>query len=687
MPLASAPGYTALSYTWAGENARVGGFANFLLSITKAIRKDASFHPDETSGTDGSCNADRLIVCDNKRLLITQNLHDGLKSVCLSKSDTTCYWWIDQICINQADEVEKSLQVPMMGSIYRQSLRVAVWLGQGSSWEIRFLRHLPKLLGTLLIRGDPKFWDWTMDCAWACMSLANIGRRSWFRRVWIVQELALAGELTFFLGKYSISYEDLYQSMSWLFDTSACMGGTLILVEAIGFPRIARLLDTRKYFQNGDFWTITEWITAIRGHKAWDQRDYIFAGVSLFSEADRCAIRVDYSRTRRDVFMDVTRHLLSQQLGINTLSLAERGSTKESVPLIDRPTWEINADCAASRTSLLELGQGRFNACPITQTEDFTAGQDFLHTKALSIDKIKIVCSESLLDTGEGIEDLLQIILEMGQSYQWTGEDPLIALARTITADTLHVESPHWGDAQQTMVTFITTLAELSRGSHGQKDSQISPTSRFAATWPRYHDFNWSRDWIATHPWMQRLTGVVPSSDKLSTCIKSAILGRRLFMTERGMIGLGPVTTHQGQTVAILSGARIPYLFNSISVPLDVEDLSACDKALVARARSIHKADPAMIHLKVMEQIYVQCFKALWKARSDYFDNAEDRGTLEGLTSEFQERYCLENLPTEGGLFSSVQFVGEAYLHGFMYGEVEQLIQEGVVSWQQIDIQ
>ncbi|KAK3334182.1 hypothetical protein B0T19DRAFT_148031 [Cercophora scortea] len=38
-------------------------------------------------------------------------------------------WWIDAICINQSDKLERSKQVPRMRDVYGMATRVAVWLG------------------------------------------------------------------------------------------------------------------------------------------------------------------------------------------------------------------------------------------------------------------------------------------------------------------------------------------------------------------------------------------------------------------------------------------------------------------------------------------------------------------------------------------------------------------------------
>jgi hypothetical protein len=40
--------------------------------------------------------------------------------------------WIDAICINQDDNLERSAQVQIMGSIYQTAKRLRIWLGEHS---------------------------------------------------------------------------------------------------------------------------------------------------------------------------------------------------------------------------------------------------------------------------------------------------------------------------------------------------------------------------------------------------------------------------------------------------------------------------------------------------------------------------------------------------------------------------
>ncbi|KAF2680025.1 hypothetical protein K458DRAFT_238046, partial [Lentithecium fluviatile CBS 122367] len=66
-------------------------------------------------------------VCNSSVLHIHKNLHDALPYLARRKLKLPI--WIDAVGINQADEADKMLQIPNMGSIYRGAKRVWVWLG------------------------------------------------------------------------------------------------------------------------------------------------------------------------------------------------------------------------------------------------------------------------------------------------------------------------------------------------------------------------------------------------------------------------------------------------------------------------------------------------------------------------------------------------------------------------------
>ncbi|KAL1633251.1 hypothetical protein SLS58_011161 [Diplodia intermedia] len=78
------------------------------------------------------------LFCDGKLLKITPSLAEAIRRLRTLHSDREGhpawelehrYFWIDQVCINQADADERSSQVQMMGRIYSSALRTLIWLG------------------------------------------------------------------------------------------------------------------------------------------------------------------------------------------------------------------------------------------------------------------------------------------------------------------------------------------------------------------------------------------------------------------------------------------------------------------------------------------------------------------------------------------------------------------------------
>ncbi|EOD46461.1 putative het domain-containing protein [Neofusicoccum parvum UCRNP2] len=75
----------------------------------------------------GSVSARTSLHCNAHALSVTQNLGDALKRFRLPTAPRVV--WVDGLCINQADDREKGHQVKRMRLIYKRAARVLVWLG------------------------------------------------------------------------------------------------------------------------------------------------------------------------------------------------------------------------------------------------------------------------------------------------------------------------------------------------------------------------------------------------------------------------------------------------------------------------------------------------------------------------------------------------------------------------------
>jgi Heterokaryon incompatibility protein (HET) len=110
------------------------------------------------------------------------------------------------ICINQADIEERNAQVKKMGDIYSLADRVVLWLGleeDDSKHALSTLHHFSTQVEYLKdgsmgdAPGAEHIQWWQPGCplpyderTWS--SLVAVFRRSWFTRVWVLQEAQLA---------------------------------------------------------------------------------------------------------------------------------------------------------------------------------------------------------------------------------------------------------------------------------------------------------------------------------------------------------------------------------------------------------------------------------------------------------------------------------------------------------------
>ncbi|KAI1387288.1 heterokaryon incompatibility protein-domain-containing protein [Hypoxylon trugodes] len=94
--------------------------------------------------------------------------------------------WIDFICINQEDLAERAMQVALMVRIYGESYGATIWLGEGTSFSDRgmdMMKAISEGDSDEEKKKDPKMQD--VD-AWK--DYEQVALNPWFRRGWTLQE-------------------------------------------------------------------------------------------------------------------------------------------------------------------------------------------------------------------------------------------------------------------------------------------------------------------------------------------------------------------------------------------------------------------------------------------------------------------------------------------------------------------
>ncbi|KAF1916067.1 heterokaryon incompatibility protein-domain-containing protein [Ampelomyces quisqualis] len=189
--------------------------------ILESISLDAEdLDYDALSYTWGLQNETYPITCNGRSMRVHHNLYSALPFLARRTGElSTRPIWIDAVCINQKDEDEKRVQIRLMNILYRRAKQVWVWLGCGTHGEQahigRAVTLLPHIIDESTRRKSlPKTWR-TEEVATPLRSLhpgvwrtvTYLLRNTWYHRVWIVQEAALAAEITFLCGQHRIDYK------------------------------------------------------------------------------------------------------------------------------------------------------------------------------------------------------------------------------------------------------------------------------------------------------------------------------------------------------------------------------------------------------------------------------------------------------------------------------------------------
>ncbi|KAJ5721342.1 uncharacterized protein N7483_009276 [Penicillium malachiteum] len=319
--------------------------------------------------------ANYAVVCDESDteigwIPLTMNLGNAMSDLRDAEELESKIFWIDQICINQADETEKGYQVAMMRQIYTQSKRVISYLGPAGpeAKEIRGIKLLKEIYGSipdqawgqmqeagsleqiqeLILDGsiqlrqlspDLQFeagklydddelskryaeqgWEWIFGVAYSELT----------QRLWIVQEQLLNKEIImlrgprlidwdtiltipilFAVGHLPQQYHDIGRRNIMMGETSLTWDKVEGILYGIWWDRHARQEHGDEYSWSSLFHNL-QWYQPLL---CADARDRVYAILAISRDANVLDLIPDYSPLN-------TVDLLSKQLSIRVLEKA-----------------------------------------------------------------------------------------------------------------------------------------------------------------------------------------------------------------------------------------------------------------------------------------------------------------------------------------------------------------------------
>jgi hypothetical protein len=236
-------------------------------------------HYDALSYEWGSPASTKPLKIEGARLLIGENLHEALVHL-REEEDYTL--WIDAICINQDDLAEKQYQVGLMDFIYHRAEGVLVWLGLPPPNLI--IPNRPNLIipdnkyPILSERHLETFYTWSWN-------------HTYWSRVWIVQEIALARNLTVCIGKHYLSWARYLATLQnhHLF---SCKGDKI------------QKLDEKRNGRHGPSNRLEQLLADFQHAQCSETKDKIYGFLGLAHDCPP-ELRPDYSKSLFDIYAEV----------------------------------------------------------------------------------------------------------------------------------------------------------------------------------------------------------------------------------------------------------------------------------------------------------------------------------------------------------------------------------------------
>ena len=172
-----------------------------LCLIIQSLDHDPTY--EALSYTWGPSRSGKEVIINGRTSAVTDNLAAAL--VRLRRTDRLRLIWIDALCINQADLVERGQQVELMTKIYSKASCVIVWLGDS---HVSWISNDPP--------SEPRAFDSYQESLLSDHKLRSLqytlenSSPKWWDRVWILQEVIVAtSDPVFMLGQYTISWQEL----------------------------------------------------------------------------------------------------------------------------------------------------------------------------------------------------------------------------------------------------------------------------------------------------------------------------------------------------------------------------------------------------------------------------------------------------------------------------------------------
>jgi hypothetical protein len=396
---------------------------------------------------------------------IRKNLADALRH--LRHADKPRTLWVDSLCINQRDGVERSAQVLHMGSIYSRAKSVIIWLGSTAAQSGKAMSTLSFLATQVEYTPDTQFLpapgctkpDWYLmdsDLGFdgeTLTALYDLFGRSWFQRLWVLQEAQLASsESVVKCG---------HDEVPWPLFRRAVL---CLVRRTKGLPRGFRMRLAAHARFTVDFLKrapMEELLSISSGQHCSDQRDRIYGILKIAPLAfGSLCIRPDYGVDKMDVYR---RAFLAHCGHYRRLTLLQHCGDPEGVSPTWVPDWAHAINFHAS-----------YYGCQASGLSDpaFSVVGNHLQVWAVVISKVCSVETADITSMGDLVRYIERVCIKSLMNRQHPcGDTVFDALIQSVAYGRTSDRMPILGyPAVNEIREFLETLLEhKNNNGHAQR--------------------------------------------------------------------------------------------------------------------------------------------------------------------------------------------------------------------------